>query len=472
MSEFKKLKLKQFPQIQDRETSEARYWKSYKSHKTEKLYGTPYCVNFDPTGSGSYLVTASTKISLYDGNTDKVQKSFSRFQDDAFSGKFRKDGKLLVCGDKTGYVKVFDVGSKALLRQAKRHSAPVRSTVWASDGLHMISGSDDKSVKVWDLGGEEVIWENSDVHSDYIRTVDASPIEPNVFLSGSYDHSLQLWDRRQEKPSLTMINDCPISHCMITASGSMLISAGNNQVKVWDLLGGGRLLHTFSNHQKNVTSLAMDITSSRLISCGLDGHVKIYNFHDMQVAHGFKCAAPLMCVAISPDSQKLVLGHVDGTLEVRAREKDMLRTAAPFSVSVEESADFEEGSGAGSSSSSHLRQRRFYKGAVLGEGSQDDEEERDDPAGASVVDSLRPQRLRSYEVHLKKFNYQLALDAALKTRNPLVVVTLLEELCRRNALVVALSGRDEVTLEPLLAFLSRYVSSSRYARLIIQVMIY
>jgi U3 small nucleolar RNA-associated protein 15 len=44
-----------------------------------------------------------------------------------------------------------------------------------------------------------------------------------------------------------------------------------------------------------------------------------------------------------------------------------------------------------------------------------------------------------------------------------------EELCRRSGLAIALSNRDEETLEPLLSFVARYISNPRYARLLIQV---
>ena len=49
------------------------------------------------------------------------------------------------------------------------------------------------------------------------------------------------------------------------------------------------------------------------------------------------------------------------------------------------------------------------------------------------------------------------------------MITVLEELCRRNGLVIALSGRDEISLEPLIAFSSRYISNPKYSKLIIQV---
>lgn len=61
------------------------------------------------------------------------------------------------------------------------------------------------------------------------------------------------------------------------------------------------------------------------------------------------------------------------------------------------------------------RQKRFYKGAGASITKTED----------TMVDSAKRDRLKPYEVQLKKFNYQQALDAALKTHNPLIVVTVL-----------------------------------------------
>jgi U3 small nucleolar RNA-associated protein 15 len=46
---------------------------------------------------------------------------------------------------------------------------------------------------------------------------------------------------------------------------------------------------------------------------------------------------------------------------------------------------------------------------------------------------------------------------------------LIQELVHRDALRVALSGRDEVTLEPILAFLSRHVTDPRFGEMAAEV---
>lgn len=70
---------------------------------------------------------------LFSGETRQKVKSFSRFLDIAYSGSFfnpclfignfRRDGKLLTAGDEKGNIKVFDVETKTMLRQAQPHSS-------------------------------------------------------------------------------------------------------------------------------------------------------------------------------------------------------------------------------------------------------------------------------------------------------------------------------------------------------------
>lgn len=448
---FQKLPLKQYAQVQERDTSEAKYWQSFTNTQEHTLQAAVNSIHFSPAESrgSSYIVTGSIKVSLYDAATDKLQRAYSRFQDDAFSGRFRHDGKLIVAGEKTGNVKVFDVKSKALLRQMKGHTSAARATVWTRDGTHLVSGGDDKKAYKWDLATEEAVWSSGEQHSDYIRTVDCSPISSDMFITGGYDHTICLWDSRVSKPVQIFQHDQPITSCSFTPTGAMVLSASGNKVKIWDLLGGGKLIHTFSNHSKDITSLTMDGSSSRILSAGLDGHVKVYSLSTLQVLHGLKFGAPLSAVAVSPDNKKLITGFVSGTVMVQTRKLDgkipgINSTGFGLSTSL---------AAAGAESSRH------YKGA--GKAALQTED--------GALETERVARLQPYDKYLKKFSYQKALDAALNTKSPLAVIAVLEELSRRTGLTIALSGRDEESLVPLLAFSARYISNPKYSKLITSV---
>ena len=73
--------------------------------------------------------------------------------------------------------------------------------------------------------------------------------------------------------------------------------AGGNAVCVWDVLAGGRLLHRGETHQKTVTSLCLARCEAgdggagpRLVTGGLDGHVKVHELDSFQVTHSIKYA--------------------------------------------------------------------------------------------------------------------------------------------------------------------------------------
>lgn len=55
----------------------------------------------------------------------------------------------------------------------------------------------------------------------------------------------------------------------------------------------------------------------------------------------------------------------------------------------------------------------------------------------------KKKKLQTYEQHLKSFEYKQALTSALATKNPEVIVALIEELVERDGLFVALSSRSE-----------------------------
>ena len=46
---------------------------------------------------------------------------------------------------------VIDVKTKGILRAFREHKAPTRAVRWSCDGLQLASGSDDRTVRLWDL---------------------------------------------------------------------------------------------------------------------------------------------------------------------------------------------------------------------------------------------------------------------------------------------------------------------------------
>lgn len=266
-------------------------------------------------------------------------------------------------------------------------------------------------------------------------------------MSGGYDHTVKVWDSRQTNPVFSLEHDGPVESVLFLQSGTLMLSTSGNEIKIWDVLNSGRLLHTFNNHLKNITSLCTTNGDKKLLSSGLDGLVKVYDMQTLQVVHSMKYDTPVMCVSVSPRDKKLVIGCTNGQLLIKNKRVDSDSNDTDIGIGV----------------TNILRKNRLYKGAGVANGTIDGQ------TRTGVIETERTSRLLPYEKFLQKFNYQKALDAALKTRNPLVVITVFEELCRRSGLTIALSGREDVSLEPIVSFCARYINNPRYSRVLIQV---
>ncbi|RYG53102.1 hypothetical protein EON66_09020 [archaeon] len=235
----------------------------------------------------------------------------------------------------------------------------------------------------------------------------------------------------------------PVTQVLLLPGGGTMLTAGGNYVRLWDVVGGGRCLHTFSNHQKLITTMCLDGTGTRLLTGSLDGLVKVYEVSTFGVTHTMRYDAPILSMAISPDNSRLIVGCTDDTLTIKQRM-----------VKVSELVTERK--------SARLLRGGTYRYFLRGQST------------AAAVDDIRinkdrKPKLQAYDQSLKHFQYADALDTALASHDPIVISSLLEELIARDGLLIATGGRTEESLEPLLAFLVKYVAEPRFASLLLDV---
>ena len=105
-----------------------------------------------------------------------------------------------------------------------------------------------------------------------------SPTCSDLIVSGSYDHVAKIWDRRQPEASIhSFQHGHPVEAVLMLPNGTLLVTAGGNEVKIWDLVKS-KLLTTFSPHNKTITSLGLANQKTRLVTTSLDHQMK---FHDL-----------------------------------------------------------------------------------------------------------------------------------------------------------------------------------------------
>lgn len=441
MAEYKRIPVRRYPRLVARDTAEDRHWKKFKIPIAVKEISAVTSIDFSKTQPFDFACSTSTRVQIYSTATNKIKKTISRFKDIAYCPTFRHDGKLVVAGGEEGIVQIFDMNSRALLRKYQGHTRPVHVSRFSSNGLSIFSGSDDSTVCLWDVASDKLV-SCLEGHEDYIRAGVASQAGSHLFLSGSYDHTVKLWDTRVGKSVFSVDHEAPVEAVLMFPGGGTFISAGGNKIKVWDALGRNYSMYTFSNHQKTITSLCFDADCKRLLSGSLDRQVKVYDVQDYSVVHSFKYSGPILSIGLSPNDTHLVAGMATGLLSIRHRK---LIEGATVSVAKRNPR-------AGSF-------RFFVRG----------HDHKPDPRDFRV-EVKKKKKLSAYDNLLKKFKFHEALDTVLLANHRAVVVmSFLHELIQRDGLRQSLSGRDEHGLKPILSFVVKHIANPRYASALIDI---
>ncbi|CAN0857599.1 Protein SLOW WALKER 1 [Linum grandiflorum] len=446
-------------------TPESKYWSSFKTTKIENLLSSIPSIEFSPNypNPSSFAAANLTSLTFFSGQDFSKLSTISVSRDTVTSCSFRSDGALIAAADLTGEIKVFNTKTRAPLRRLRSHTRPVRFVKYPSlDKLHLVSGGDDAVVKYWDVSTESVVC-NLQGHKDYVRSGDCSPIDGGSFLTGSYDHTVKLWDVKDgsnRKPVMEVNHGKPVEDVMFLPSGLMFATAGGNSVKIWDVTGGGRMVHSMESHNKTVTSICLGMIGKdyRILSVGLDGYMKVFDYAKMKVTHSTRYPAPLMSIAVSPDGKRRAIGTSNGMIFAGKKKVNKDEDG------VVEGSEYGILKGLGSGGDEQEMRRRVLRPTNFRYFQRSQGEKANE--GDYVVSRKKKVKLAEHDKLLKKFRHKEAFVSVLGSKDPENVVAVMEELVARRKLIKCVMNLEEEELGLLLSFLYRYATMPRHSQLL------
>lgn len=190
-----------------------------------KQFGPIDYIDFSPKEPHYFAVTCSVRVQIYNPITKVPTNTLSKFREASYGGSFRADGKLLVAGGEESVVRLFQPTVNRFLRVFKGHEKPVHRTFFTADGEHIVSFSDDETCGYWDIPNEKQIL-NFTEHNDYIRAGAVSPVAPDIFVSGSYDNNVHMYDVRTNKKVFSVNHGDRVESLIFLPSGGVFLSAG------------------------------------------------------------------------------------------------------------------------------------------------------------------------------------------------------------------------------------------------------
>ncbi|KAK3942216.1 WD40-repeat-containing domain protein [Diplogelasinospora grovesii] len=474
-------------------TAEQRYWKSFKNQKSHTSTASwPISHISFPGGStltstsltaatkqnDLFAVTSGPRVDIFSIRKREPLKTIGRFDSEAHGGEIRSDGRVLVAGEDSGRMQVFDVGQgtrAVILKTWHIHKQPVWVTKWSPTELTtLMSASDDKTVRLWDLPSNNPSRMFTG-HSDYVRCGSFMPGNSNLLVSGSYDETVRIWDARSPGGSVLAFKHAdPVEDVLPLPSGTTLLAAAGSTISVLDLVAA-KPLKLITNHQKTVTSLCLASNGRRVVSGSLDGHVKVFETGQWNVVSGSKYPSPILSLSVitagsTQEDRHLAVGMQSGVLSLRTRlagpvtEKSREKA---ITQSALELGDMDALEALDKQKSKRKRKSMSAKSmARLGEGVD------------TIIPTIDPSKkrrvkLKPWQKDFRAGRYRNALDQVVDMSwpeyQPVTALTLLTALRHRSALREALEGHDEVTVLPLLKWVNKYMSDPRYLSICVDV---
>ncbi|ETO29294.1 WD-40 repeat protein [Reticulomyxa filosa] len=192
------------------------------------------------------------------------------------SVRFSPDGLKVISSSNDKTIRIWDVSSGEQLHILEGHSNSSVAAEFSPDGCSVVSCSDDKTIRIWDVasGKEILIFEG---HLDSIWDVNFSS-DGKYIVSCSIDKTIRLWDINSGKEIRQMTGHY---NCMrnihFSPNCQMIVSSSDDKtIGLWDVATGKRL-NQFIGHSDCVASARFSPNGQFIVSSSWDRSIRIWD---------------------------------------------------------------------------------------------------------------------------------------------------------------------------------------------------
>jgi predicted Zn finger-like uncharacterized protein len=244
-------------------------------------------------------------VQTFEGHTKDVRSVF-----------LSADGRRAISGSWDKTLRLWNVDTGECLQTFSGHTDSVRSVCLTPDGLRALSWSWDKTLRLWDTDTGECL-QTLLGHFNYVNSVFLSA-DGGRALSGGWDKTLRLWDTDSGRclKAFDAHADFINSVCL-SADGRWALSGSEDKTaRLWDI-ATGECLRTFEGHTDWVTSVCLSADGRRAVSAGKDWKIRLWSLATGRCERVFEGHTGMVtAVCLSADGHWAISGSKDRTVRL------------------------------------------------------------------------------------------------------------------------------------------------------------
>ncbi len=242
------------------------------------------------------------------------------------------DGKRLAVGGQSAgkhAVIIRDRDSGKVVATLAGHEAAVTSIAFNKTGSHVITGSADKTARVWALAGAKELIK----HEGYPGPVVAVALSDDgkVAFSSGTENNIRQWNVADGAEVRLIAGHGGIVRGLVLRTATLFSAADDGTVRLWNT-GNGAPIRAI-NHGGNLRCLAVTADATKIVSGGADKNAKLWNAADgVAVATLSGSPAEVKAVRFSDDGQRVAVASQDGVRVWQTDGRPVERLETPASA--------------------------------------------------------------------------------------------------------------------------------------------